>query len=541
VSPHPLDDAMAARVLVARWVIQGTLRLETAMHLGGERSDRTDMPILRDPVTGRPLLPGTTLAGALRNALADHLVGYGDTEPKEVAVLFGGARGDKDGSQSPLIVFDGLGELPPGYGVEIRDGVAIDPATGLAEDSKKYDYEVLPPGTLFPVRVDLLVPPDGADEEAGSAELRNLEYLAAALGALSRGEHSFGARRSRGLGTVRATWSAQRFPLDSRKGWLEWAGTAHEEPWPREPSHSCIREVLEKVMSMPLTRPVDARRRVVFELSVAPVNDILVRTPGTGPAEPDAVHLRSGGEPILPGTGLAGVMRAQALRIAKLVRKDLGDADYWISRLFGPRFQGRRPKPGHQASGSRLRVGEAALEDTATRRQTRVAIDRFTQGTVNGALFDEQIETGGHATLQLELRNPKEGEVGLVLLVLKDLLDGRLPVGGTSSVGRGFLHGTAVVTWHDGAGRPPRSARVEPGQTPIGEAADDINKAITALHEAAHLPEVNPPEHTTTSSRGRHMSDAEATAVQHIAGCTIEPIENADCEAYLSWLLGRKG
>ncbi|MGE3524769.1 MAG: RAMP superfamily CRISPR-associated protein, partial [Gemmatimonadales bacterium] len=147
MNQNPLNDAMSPRPLAARWVIRGTLTLETALHLGGEGGEQVDMPVLRDARDGKPLLPGTTLAGALRSALADRLAGYGEPELPEVAALFGGARGDDDGSQSPLIVFDALGEMPPGQGVEIRDGVAISPATGIAEDHKKYDYEVLPAGT----------------------------------------------------------------------------------------------------------------------------------------------------------------------------------------------------------------------------------------------------------------------------------------------------------------------------------------------------------------------------------------------------------
>jgi CRISPR/Cas system CSM-associated protein Csm3 (group 7 of RAMP superfamily) len=200
--------------------------------------------------------------------------------------------------------------------------------------------------------------------------------------------------------------------------------------------------------------------------------------------------LSSGGKPVLPGTSLAGVMRAQATRIAKLVRNKKsqeGDADQWIDGLFGPRFEGQRPAPGHRPHASRIRIGEAIIEDTHTQRQTRVAIDRFTQGVVPTALFDEQTNVGGRAALRLELRDPRDGELGLVLLVLKDLLEGRLPVGGTSSVGRGRLIGTATVTFHDGSGGAPRMAKLETGCAPTGEAAEDINNAIRRFHNAPLL------------------------------------------------------
>ncbi len=480
---NPLGDAMGGRLLVARWVVCGTLTLETAMHLGGEATEQADQPVLRDPREGGPLLPGTTFAGALRNALADRLGGYGGDEPEAVSMLFGGARGDDDGSQSPLIVFDALGALPGTQGIEIRDGVAISPASGTAEDAKKYDYEVLPAGTTFPVRVDLLVPRE-------TMEKTLLEALAAALEAFSHGENGFGAKRSRGLGRVRATWAARRFDLESQAGWMEWILSDHGRPVGAKPASSSIREVLAAATPDglgSLSLGADARDRVVIDLDLRVRHDILVRSPGTGPAAADVSHLRSGGVPVLPGTSLAGAMRSQATRIAGLVRHQHRDAGTWLDRLFGPRFEGQRPAPDFKPRAARLRVGEARLEGSQARRQTRVAIDRFTQGVVAAALFDEGTEVAGRASVRLELRQPEPGELGLVLLVLKDLLEGVLPVGGTSGVGRGFVTGSATVIFDGGTAEAPRSARLEPGKPPGGEAADEVAAAIRQFHEAPPL------------------------------------------------------
>jgi len=491
MNTHLLADAMPPRRIEARWVICGTLTLETALHLGGGESERIDLPVLRDPREGKPLLPGTTLAGALRSALADRLAGYLSAEPPEVACLFGGERGADDGSQSPLIVFDALGRLPDAQGIEIRDGVAIDSCSGTAEDKKKFDYEVLPAGTTFPIRIDLLLPaPASSHGATPPTEQELLTSLATALDALTHGETAFGARRSRGLGRVRAVWSAQRFDLSSAAGWRAWIGSDHVQPNLTPPEHVSIRDALEAAAPAairPLELAGDRRKRVVIALNLRVVHDILVRSPGTEPLAPDVAHLQSGGAPVLPGTSLAGVLRAHALRIARLVRDHHNDAEAWIERLFGPRFEGQHPTNGPQPQASRVRISEARLTDSHKRTQTRIAIDRFTQGTIPTALFDEQTEVEGRATVQVELWNPYEGELGLLLLVLKDLLAGWLPVGGAANVGRGALHGQATVTWYDGHGTPPRSAIIQPGAQPSGEAAHEINQAITAFHEAKSL------------------------------------------------------
>lgn len=474
-----LIDAMGPRLLAARWVIQGRLTLKTALHLGGGEGEHVDMPVLRDARTGQPLLPGTTLAGALRSALSDHLAGYCEPEPSEVSQLFGGDRGEDDGTQSPLIIFDAVGELRYKGGFEIRDGVAISPSTGIAEDHKKFDFEVLPAGTTFPLRLDLLVPSE-ADEQA------LLEHLAAALDTFSRGDHGLGLRRTRGLGEVSAQWTATRYELSTRPGWLTWARADHEPQLSARlaPIYKALESAQDRLK---LKRLADARSRARITLMLQIKHDLLVRSEGTTPDAPDVSHLHSGGEPILPGTSLAGVMRAQALRIAQLVRATQGDAQQWVDRLFGPRFEGLRAAEQFKARASRLRVGEAKIETSQSQRQNRVAIDRFTGGVVDGALFDEQPEVGGRATLTLELREPQPGELGLVLLVVKDLLDGRLSVGGTSSVGRGFLTGTATVEIWNGTRVKSVKAQLEPGKMPDGTAAAVIEDAIQALASESRL------------------------------------------------------
>lgn len=478
---HPLNDAMGARRLAARWVIQGKLTLVTALHLGGGESDAVDMRIVRDGRTGAPLLPGTTLAGALRSALADRLVGYGKHEPDDIEGLFGGRRGDDDGAQSPLIVFDAIVAPPEGAGLEVRDGVAISPSTGVAEDHKKYDFEVLPAGTTFPVRVDLLVSPESNEDAL-------LAALAAALDAFSHGGNGFGARRTRGLGKVRAAWTVRRYDLSTKQGWLEWALSDHEPPLP--PSLVPIHDAMANARNgARLECLPDARSLVTITLKLRVQHDILVRSAGTTPDAPDVSHLHSGGKPILPGTSLAGVMRAQALRIAKLVREPHGDGDAerWINRLFGPRFEGRRAAPGFEPRASRLHVGEAAIVGSKRQLQARIAIDRFTGGVVDSALFDEQPAVGGSVNLTLALRNPQPGELGLVLLVVKDILDGRLPVGGTSSVGRGFVSGTATLEIRNADTAEPTIAELRPGEAPTGTAAAAVAEALDALRNAPRL------------------------------------------------------
>lgn len=437
------------RAVVARWVVTARLELTSATQFGGQPDGPADLSLRRDPVDNRPLLTGETLAGALRGHLADVLGGYRSDEDGQVAELFGAALADrpdeedKDATQSPLIVFDALADLPAARTSEIRDGVAITPETGIAEDHFKYDLEVLPAGTTFDLRFELLVPT--ADAEEGLVAL-----LATALGGLASGEIAFGARRSRGLGACAATsWRAVRFELSDERGWLDWLRSSYEAPTVGEPAHAGPDAAMAAAAGsrLALTPVADRRRRAEVRLEVSFTGGLLVRSPGIGADAPDVSHLMSGGRSVLPGTSLAGALRSRALRIARLFMRDSGPA--FVASLFGPR--GKKV----ELAASRLRVWESRVDgdDQQRIRQSRIQLDRLTQGVVKGRLFEEEVVRDGRISLRLEVRWPHDAtreaeaaDLGLVALLAKDLLTGGLPVGGASSVGRGVLRGTGSIT-----------------------------------------------------------------------------------------------
>jgi hypothetical protein len=127
---------------------------------------------------------------------------------------------------------------------------------------------------------------------------------------------------------------------------------------------------------------------------------------------------------------------------------------------------------------SRLRISESLVERGKRVRPSRVRIDRFTQGVVPGALFDEEPDYQGRVRLRMELRNPRSGELGLLVLLLKDLLAGEIAFGGTAAVGRGRCTGGATLRLEDG-----RSVRLEPH----APADSVVDQAIEAFWSEAVL------------------------------------------------------
>jgi CRISPR/Cas system CSM-associated protein Csm3 (group 7 of RAMP superfamily) len=434
-------EGRAGRKITERVQIEGTLVLETPAHLGnGDADALTDMPLLLDRVTGKPLLTGTSIAGALRAYLREVEHGYGVIErPYDRAQqLFGYVRKIPDrvsGSesiQSWLLVDDALGTTP---GVEIRDGVSLDAATRTAEDKKKYDIELLQAGTTFDISLGLLI-----SEDNQGADL--LQSLALVLHGLEAGEIGLGMRKHRGLGQCSVTeWRVRRYPVTTKQGLLAWldADPGNEQGG-------------AKIYALLNLEPAiaDARECFTLDATFALENSLLIRSGSGAPDGPDMAHLQSyrDGEavPILSGTSLAGVVRARAQRIANTLLPEV-DAKALVNGMFGKDIEHAADKP----TGSRVITHETEVRGNLDLVQSRVKIDRFTGGAYPQALFSEQPLFGGpesEVRVKLELRSPKPAEIGLLLLVLKDLWTGDLPLGGESSVGRGWLTGREATLTH---------------------------------------------------------------------------------------------
>lgn len=502
------------RSLTERVVVTGMLELVTPAHFGnGDADDATDLPLLLDETDGRALLTGASLAGALRNYLREWEQGYEQRGEGMTAQLFGSARAEatnardnEPGDQSPLIVDDALSLTSIHPLIELRDGVALDATTRTAVDGKKYDFELLAAGTKFALRFELLL-------DQGSQHQERLRALALALAGLSKGEIRLGARKRRGFGACEVKqWTVTRFQFRQAEELLTWLVSehktlsdkllaaqperAHSQP---QPKHGPDIAGLLGVSLDELHQVPDQRQSFEIEARFAVDGSLLVRS-GFDEQDcgPDTVHLQTHnprtGKPqaVLPGTSLAGALRQRAQRIAHT----LAGADQqkgvqaFINEMFGP----HEIKDGKQARASRIVVNEEFVEGGQSLVQTRIKIDRFTQGTIEAALLEEAPHFGGQVKLKLKLllipHDRNEAEIGLLLLVLKDLWLGDLPLGGASSIGRGRLRGqTATLRWHT-LSKPPLAVTVtaqEAGALAFDDAtaADKLEHCVKQLQQVA--------------------------------------------------------
>lgn len=426
-----IDRTEKSRSVAARWTITAYLTITSAAQIGSHESDYCDMTFSRND-EGYPALHGSTLAGALRSGLNDRLEGYRGKESEAAAELFGSLKS----RESAVVVFDSAATSPAT--ASIRDGVRIDSDTGLAADGLKFDREISHPGLVFPVRIDLLVP-------SLNQEARLVSLLAQALSGLSDRTIRLGARRSRGMGACKTDrFYAVRYDLTTRDGWLRYSRSGYNVP---RGTHATAADAIASAFpGLNLDTGADARCRFIADCDLELAGTLLIRSPGEQAGSADMVHLTENGKRILSGTSLAGALRSRARKILKTVQPDK-DNDGLLEDLFGspgPR-EANDISRTQDLKASRLLVSDGAIAGAASHRQTRVKIDRFTGGALDTALFDEEPAVHGSIGVRIEVRNPCDADIGLVLLLIRDLLGGSLPLGGETSIGRGIVRGKARV------------------------------------------------------------------------------------------------
>ena len=182
-----------------RLKITGTLEAMSPVHVGGMHdSPEVDLPLARDG-QDRMYLPGTSLAGAMRQWTRRRF------EAAIVNALWGsqavGGRGEDAASRAfvddAVMVTPATTTIPP----EVWDGVGIDREYGRAADRIKFDRAVLPRGSAFTFAMTVDLPP--ADQEATTPAAEMRAVVGHLVEALRGGRIGFGAAQTRGLGRLR--------------------------------------------------------------------------------------------------------------------------------------------------------------------------------------------------------------------------------------------------------------------------------------------------------------------------------------------------
>ncbi len=203
--------------------ITGVLTTESGIHIGGTKSDlgigSMDNPVVRDALTNRPYIPGSSIKGKMRSMFELSGFAKGKTLPcgcgdKDCIVckLFGAHRNTKSEAGQTRVMFRDA-YLSPEFEnldntIEVKTETAIDRRTGTAQNGSLRQSERVAAGVNFNYEISILVcDGDNADELRAMVEngLRMIEAT------------GLGGKVSAGYGKVNFNIGADSYKVETRK------------------------------------------------------------------------------------------------------------------------------------------------------------------------------------------------------------------------------------------------------------------------------------------------------------------------------------
>ena len=380
-----------------------SFKLSSPLILGSGFSAETDKDILKD-AKGIPFIPASSIAGICQSAMQNLWAkrGLDETRREEKKKKYFGYvsnDGENIQSHSKICFYDATISKGTPH-ISVRDGVGLDEYK-VARKSAKFDMEVLEPGVTFVTYFEQNFYSEGEEDI-----IKDLATI------WKNAQIYLGAKTMRGYGAIQEVhvWKKE-FDFSKKDSVTEWLSFDMYADW-NEDEEEITGSYVEGGLLLELKQ----------------VGGISIRkyTEENEESVPDSEQLtiwNNGKEiPVIPGSSWAG---------AFLHRMKELDPQENYEALFGD-----------CKSKSVIRFSESQIMGAKEKVLTRNAIDRFSGGAMDKALFTEKTYYGGSTTLKINFSEKKaltENAARTLAACITDLHYGFLSVGGLTAVGRGLF------------------------------------------------------------------------------------------------------
>ncbi len=358
----------------------------------------TDSDIIKDR-RGLPFLPGSGIAGVLRC----------EFDKNTADELFGKVEKNGEMKESRILVSDAV--LPDEAAVRIsrRDGVGLNERK-TAIRGAKYDFEVAEADKPYRAVIEL------TDESYADA-LRKVLARWAGHGV------SFGARTTRGYGLMDVKVREHKFVFpEELDQWLRFDPFS-ADAFANDVPPAMAEDTTGDLLVVRAELSMDGSFSVRTNTSALAASGGLTVTPDTVPMENREER------PVIPGTSWAGAFLHHMRTLASDLKME-DDVKETVNALFGT--------GGSEKRRSLIRFSETEIVGSERMVVTRTAIERFTAGPRNRALFTSEVAVGGTGELVITLpASTAEPLKALLGVALFDLDWGLLGFGGENGIGRG--------------------------------------------------------------------------------------------------------
>ena len=438
--------------------------LKSPLAIGDGSNYTTDRDIVRDS-KGVPYIPASAIAGVSRVAFLkdDNLIKEYFGKVDINTDVTNSENQDKKNKASKLVFYDAKMSDKADYHISVRDSVALDDHK-TALDGAKFDMEVLEPGVEFTTYIeqnvykDLETEQDVCEESDIKQNVRKDSETEQNMCEESekniakeiaywwlQNKIYLGGKVMRGYGAIgNVLVYEKKFSIDGDVSkWLSF-DMYNEDSW-----SDASKVVCDKICDDGM---------VSVKLKLKQNSGISIRKYTTkysednGETMPDSeqlvIHLNGKEIPVIPGTSWAG---AFSHRMKDLV-SECKENDFFGSGVKKNDEEKDENKENKGKSGeqdnnenkkirSKIRFGETQLEGAKSKIMTRNAIDRFSGGTANQALFTEKTYYGGKGDLKIEIKKEclSKNVAKALAAAITDLHMGFLAVGGLTAIGRGLF------------------------------------------------------------------------------------------------------
>lgn len=434
-------DTEKCNKICGRLCVELKGHLASPLSISSGEQENTDADVILD-AQGRSFIPGSSLAGVL--------LAY-STElelDKELYRLFGapknGEPGTRSDRQSRIFCYDTILENSV---TGIRDGVKLG-ENKTPEQKSKYEIQIVERDAEFRIRIEIIqrqecVPEGGTIQDAWN---RDILWIIRWIQGFRTGELRIGGKANRGFGKLDIMSArVKKFNMEEKTEYQEWL----DWDWNHENAFEQAEEI-----DVTYVAESDARAEHILEVPLKIPYTLLVRTYSTAFTKkdnlPDYEQLTVNGrgeQAVIPGTSLAGAFRSHIAKIVKKIAhlQSWEEAQQKLGYFFGTWVQENylEDKRVDDLVSSRIIFEEIIVDGGHGLPMMRNAIDRFTGGTVERALFKETPWAGGTCMLRIRWKKDEKEDgiiCGMLLWAVLDLLAGILPIGGETAIGRGIFY-----------------------------------------------------------------------------------------------------
>lgn len=372
---------------------------------------KDELDLLIDKNTQKPIILGSSIAGAVKNYLIDLKLKDG------VNKYLGKEDESKDERESKIYISDAYGNE---FKLSTRTGIKRSYKYGTSEKDAKYDMNFIDIDTGFELNFKLFAK---NEEELKDED----ELIKNVIEGFKGGNLRLGANKMSGFGkfSVKKV-QARILDLKQRKDMVSYIMDDKDYT----------------TLKLDNFKDRGNQGYIEFDFDGSIIDSMIVKEYQIKENEADCKNMtNSKDESIIPGTTIKGLFREYNTKILKTL--GLEEKLFLIEDIYGT--DAKSDVKTHF-------IGKVLTSDVVVKNPkycvyNRIKVDRFTGGVVTGGKFDEE-RVQGDLSFRISLKkldDNNKAAVGLILLTFRDLGLSKLPIGSSSSIGAGRIKGNTLT------------------------------------------------------------------------------------------------